>query len=257
MRTRSNGFTLIELLVVIAIVGVLLGLLFPALRSARERARETACLAQIRGLATAVVADTGENGGRLPENRSLSAPGEHVTWRHRFAERGLAPAGRGWVCPDRPEAPTGELGTRDENGTVCVGDVPSNYALNGHLLWRFDPVADASKRPEAAIARPSHTVLLVESRAMFPDLRVVDEIVATQDQRGGLFGYWHAGRGTYGFMDGHAETIGFLATGSPDCRWHNGRDLNADQYDPQSKEELGPHAHPDWEFLVHPVYLKR
>ena len=75
MQSRKKiAFTLIELLVVISIISVLMAILLPSLGRAREQARRTACMANLRSIGQGIYLYAHDNDGRL-------VPGDwRVSW---------------------------------------------------------------------------------------------------------------------------------------------------------------------------------
>lgn len=153
-----SAFTLIELLVVIAIIAILAAILFPVFSQAKEAAKKTSCLSNLRNQGVALQLYLSDYDDRLPDRRDLKAslPGGYRPWttwppsdpRSGWAKVVLSPYLKNndvWACPSA----AGIFRT-----TVQAQQEGSTY-----WMWRFDRLDDPipldnlwGKSPEQAVS---------------------------------------------------------------------------------------------------------
>ncbi len=102
--SRSRAFTLIELLVVLAIIGILTGLLIPAVQMARAASRRTQCQSNFRQIGLAVLQYAEVNNGALPATQHTSVSGAREdSWIYTIAPF-MENVDAIRICPDDPQA---------------------------------------------------------------------------------------------------------------------------------------------------------
>ena len=215
-RTRRSGFTLIELLVVIGIIGLLISILLPALRKARDQANAAVCQSNQRQLIMAFLMFANDHQQHLPGNYFDSM------YQQRDPEK------RDWLLGDNPNQGNEPLQYLDgpQKGTIfrylremrvyrCPAYTAGN-PLNAQSgsNGRFDYAATlAFSGAKLTHVRPN---CRYSANAQTHDYTVFTPVVLEEEPNGGInggndegghsnvdrLGHVHFGGGYYAGIDG-------------------------------------------------------
>jgi len=216
---------LIELLVVVAIIALLIAILLPSLGKAREKAKLTACLSNLRQLGLAAFMYQGENSSFFPAPGGTSHHDEDWLWWQSTYTDLTGPNSRinGRLVPymggnfvKKVYMCSSDPGVRIPTGSIAIPS-PFSYTANCNV---FVEIGDKVILPLrfSSIRSPSNKIELVEE-----DFNSIDDACwapETYDASHNLniIGVYHDkmssntsradwGKGVANFVDGHSEMV--------------------------------------------------
>lgn len=186
-----GGFTLIELLVVIAIVAVLAAILFPVFGRAREKARQTRCLSNLKQIGAAMEMYTSDHDDMYPMAATVFPTG------YPYWDDVLAPY------------------LRNEQVLICPSQ---NRARDPLIQWSYAWNHDMDAwLPTFAVGNPSATIMVAEPIGWCC-------VVTYPGNTHPVAHRWqveprHNGGSNYLFCDGHLKWMTVDATLQPEFLW--------------------------------------
>ena len=179
-----RGFTLIELLVVIAIIAILAAILFPVFARAREKARQTSCLSNLKQIGLGILSYAQDNDECYPVV-------DHTT-------------GYGWWDPLQSYVKNAQM-FRCPAYRAAATEPASDYALNGLFAHGVSMAAfeDTANQIAIAVRRPG-----CPEAGYHPwpyDHSSWDDLSAYTEFQDHIATTIHNDGSNYGFADGHAK----------------------------------------------------
>ncbi|MBQ6352619.1 MAG: prepilin-type N-terminal cleavage/methylation domain-containing protein [Lentisphaeria bacterium] len=237
-RKTSHNFTLIELLIVIAIIGILAGMLMPALGKAKDRSTAISCVNNQKQLGTASSLYIDDNRGCIPGATGGWCCGRGTWVGKNISQRRVDLRTKGTVasytdpvskgCPAVIAFAIAQLGPESADGSATAQSVGtcrgSGFGWNVNAGFR-NLATGAARLNASRILKPSQAVLLSDSQlewsagmSVYPYYLTPRTTVSAAG--GGSWGatqaFRHSNRANCLWADGHvsSEVPGELGTGA-------------------------------------------